>query len=265
MIGVAGKRISPMPRAHTPAQSYAYDSASRLQTITSGSQTATYAYHPNSGLLNTATFSGGTNIARGYDALGRIQSMTNQPAAGAAQSYNYTYNSLNQRTPSPGKTTATGLASVPVEAKSRSEFAYDYLGRRIQKKSYNWNAGTSSYQLQAIARFVYDQWDLISEFDGSNLPIRSYNWGITGLLSINESGVAYQVGYDGSGNVTLLVNSSTGAIAGAYDYDPFGVNIMAAGNYAANNPFRYSAQYTDQETGLIYYGYRYYNEMQMFR
>jgi len=79
-------------------QTYGYDPTSRLQTITSGSQTITYGYYPNSGLLNTTGFTGGTNISRSYDSPGRLQNITTTPAAGAAQSYTYTYNDLNQRT-----------------------------------------------------------------------------------------------------------------------------------------------------------------------
>ena len=33
----------------------------------------------------------------------------------------------------------------------------------------------------------------------------------------------------------------------------------ATGNNAASNPFRFSSEYFDEETGLVYYNYRYYN------
>jgi hypothetical protein len=65
-------------------QTYGYDSASRLSTVTSGSQTATYAYYPTSGLLSTTTFTGGTNPARSYDNSGRLHSITTTPAADTA-------------------------------------------------------------------------------------------------------------------------------------------------------------------------------------
>ena len=38
------------------SQTYGYDASSRLETVSSGNQTATYAYYPTNGLLNTTTF-----------------------------------------------------------------------------------------------------------------------------------------------------------------------------------------------------------------
>ncbi len=40
---------------------------------------------------------------------------------------------------------------------------------------------------------------------------------------------------------------------------PFGELLTARGEYAAENPYRFSTKYVDAETGLHYYGYRYYN------
>ena len=40
---------------------------------------------------------------------------------------------------------------------------------------------------------------------------------------------------------------------------PFGEVVRASGPTAGVNPFGFSTKYTDQETGMDYYGYRYYN------
>jgi RHS repeat-associated protein len=40
---------------------------------------------------------------------------------------------------------------------------------------------------------------------------------------------------------------------------PFGEPIRVSGSLAAQNPFRFSTKFTDDESGLVYYGYRYYN------
>jgi RHS repeat-associated protein len=40
---------------------------------------------------------------------------------------------------------------------------------------------------------------------------------------------------------------------------PFGEVIRATGSMAKTNPFRFSTKYQDDETDLLYYGYRYYN------
>ena len=43
-----------------------------------------------------------------------------------------------------------------------------------------------------------------------------------------------------------------------YDYDAFGQSVRVTEPEANLNPVRFSSKYTDEETGLVYYGYRYY-------
>lgn len=54
------------------------------------------------------------------------------------------------------------------------------------------------------------------------------------------------------------MNAATGAVAASYEYDPSGNTLKAVGDFAAENPFRFSTKYADSETGLVYYGERYY-------
>ena len=44
-----------------------------------------------------------------------------------------------------------------------------------------------------------------------------------------------------------------------YEYSPFGKVLVANGAYASINPFRFSSEYHDDESGLVYYNYRYYS------
>jgi len=66
---------------------------------------------------------------------------------------------------------------------------------------------------------------------------------------------------DGGGNVTGLADANTGAVVATYRYDPFGNLIEKTGTAEAlaANPFGFSTKYFDQETGLYYFGYRYYS------
>jgi RHS repeat-associated protein len=48
-----------------------------------------------------------------------------------------------------------------------------------------------------------------------------------------------------------------GTVTARYDYDGFGNTIAATGPAAPSNIYRFSTKYHDDETGLIYYGYRY--------
>ena len=155
-------------------------------------------------------------------------------------------------------------------------FRYDYLGRRVEKLVID-NAGN---RLLTGRRFLYDGWNLIAEYalnpQLSTLSLfRSYTWGLDitrtltnaggvgALLQIadHRSGKTYFPAYDGNGNITALVNSSTGAVAAAYEYSPFGEPLRADApdSVVADQPFRFSTKYTDIETGLVYYGRRYYD------
>ncbi len=86
--------------------------------------------------------------------------------------------------------------------------------------------------------------------------------GIGGLLFVKQYGTdggTFFSCYDGNGNITAMVKATDGTAAAKYEYSPYGEVLTATGTYAAANPFRFSTKYTDVETGLSYFGYRYYN------
>jgi RHS repeat-associated protein len=124
-------------------------------------------------------------------------------------------------------------------------------------------------------RFVHDGWNLLAELNASsgNAPLRSYLWGqdlsgsmegaggIGGLLAVRDhaGGTYHFVGFDGNGNVTVLVNASDQSPSAQYEYSPFGELIRATGPLATTNPFRWSTKFWDEDSGLVYYGFRYYS------
>jgi RHS repeat-associated protein len=141
-------------------------------------------------------------------------------------------------------------------------------------------------------RFLYDGWNLVADFSGfdalasadagpvprtrdSNLNLlRSYVWGmdlsgtfqgaggVGGLLQVSvllPSPFTLLPSYDGNGNILSAIDASNGTVAATYEYGPFGEPLRATGPAAAANPFRFSTKYSDAETGLLYYGYRYYS------
>jgi RHS repeat-associated protein len=75
----------------------------------------------------------------------------------------------------------------------------------------------------------------------------------------------YVFTYDANGNVAQVLDLSAGsapaAIVAHYEYDPYGgvVNDLSGCTYAEANPIRFSTKYHDAETGLGYWGYRYYS------
>ncbi|UDQ97749.1 RHS repeat-associated core domain-containing protein [Lentisphaerota bacterium WC36G] len=76
-------------------------------------------------------------------------------------------------------------------------------------------------------------------------------------MALEKDGVAFNYIADGNKNITQLIDMSSGSVANRYDYSPFGQLI--ADVETVENPFKFSSEYAEKETGLIYYNYRYYN------
>ena len=141
------------------------------------------------------------------------------------------------------------------------EFDYDYMGRRIYKKVYENNT------LVKHLKFVYDGYKLIEEFDGLNgdALVRRYVWqsedfGLDVPVSVYDAAgnKTYFYHTDANKNITELSDENGGIVA-HYEYSPFGSLTASSGEYAEENPFRFSSEYSDMETGLVYYNYRYYS------
>jgi len=160
-------------------------------------------------------------------------------------------------------------------AVKRIEFQYDWQGRRIAKRCYD--AGSNG-NLISSQHYLYDGWNLIAVANATNGIQATYVWGqdlsgslqgaggVGGLLFVrdhrNSASVAtHCVCYDGNGNVVALIKND-GTISAQYEHGPFGEPTRITGDMAKINPFRFSTKYTDDETGLLYYGYRYYNPAQ---
>lgn len=168
------------------------------------------------------------------------------------------------------------FGGVPAQ---RVEFKYDYLHRRVEKLARGgWN-GTTFTTVTSQHRYLYDGWSLIAEFsvNGGTLTLaRSYTWGLDVACSLLDAGGVgallqirdYSIGkdyfpsYDGNGNIAGLFDADAGNIVAAYEYSPYGEVLRCEGMYAKENPFRFSTKFTDDETGLVYYGQRYYSPSQ---
>jgi len=165
------------------------------------------------------------------------------------------------------------LTNAPAASKRWLTFAYDWQGRRILSTTCIWS--NSAWALVLSNKFLYDGWNLIAELNATNnAVIRSYLWGLDlsgsqqgaggvgGLVKVSYTGSSTTnafASYDGNGNVSALVDGSSGTILARYDYGPFGEVNRATGPMAKANPFRFSTKYQDDETDLLYYGYRYYD------
>jgi RHS repeat-associated protein len=137
----------------------------------------------------------------------------------------------------------------------------------------------SGWALIGKSKFVWDGWNLIAELDTVDASVRTFAWGldlsgsqqgaggIGGLVmgwtrstgsQTGTSGTYLRYLYDGNGNVMAAADDA-GVLRAKYEYGPFGETLTAEGDLAGDNPMRWSTKYTDGESGLVYYGYRYYN------
>ncbi|MDE3100005.1 MAG: hypothetical protein KGJ88_11085 [Verrucomicrobiota bacterium] len=93
-----------------------------------------------------------------------------------------------------------------------------------------------------------------------NRPLMGVEGGASlGLCRHGSSAINCSAAYDVNTNVAALVNAADGTVAANYEYGPFGELIRQTGPMAKANPFQFSTKYQDDESGLLYYGYRYYD------
>ena len=129
---------------------------------------------------------------------------------------------------------------------------------------------------EKIITFIWDGWELLYERhqlpSGLTTLERKYLWGpdicdgaaggAGGLLLIRETkgNTTTEIIplYDGTGHVAALTNINKDLLA-SYAYGPFGEKISATGPKANSNPWRFQTKYLDEETGLYYFGKRYYD------
>ena len=75
---------------------------------------------------------------------------------------------------------------------------------------------------------------------------------------MNDGSQSYYPSYDGNGNVSEYLNS-TSVVVAHYKYDVFG-QAVASGIKADDFTHLFSTKQLDRDSGLYYYGYRYYDK-----
>jgi RHS repeat-associated protein len=270
---------------------YLYDLALRCTNFARPYEARATQYAYTNGRLAAASacVSGTVRSARWfYDTAGNCILASNA-FAGAATVTARTYNNLNQIRPTP--TTAasffdadgnmvtnagweyswdaenrlTGISN----ATTRVVNTFDSQHRRVRKQVYT--AGT----LVSDATYIYDGWNLIAETvnrEPGTTSTNLYIWGVDrdgshasdsggvrGLLAIIRDTNVYYPVMNNHGDVMALMDASGSNIVARYEYDPWGTLLSASGPAADACPFRWQTKYCDNETGLYYFGYRFYD------
>ena len=218
-----------------------------------------------------------------YDQIGNFLEVTQ-----GTNSTIYTSNALNQYTaagdaalsytPDGGLTgfggltfaydSGTRLKSVSSNGVVIAAYDYDSFDRRVRKVT-----------PEAETTFVYDGWNLVLEevaHTNGAVDRIEYVWGkdlsgtldgaggVGGLLYLKHNGAIYIPLYDANGSVIGYLDAA-GNLVATFAYDAFGNELPFTTPVPCSlipDPslfhFRYSTKYLDPESGLYYYGYRFY-------
>ncbi len=161
--------------------------------------------------------------------------------------------------------------------------AYDHSNRRIRKIVQRFHStsapppappsGTEEWLTLETHTFVWDGNNIVLEnveFADGTTRTFEYFWGLDksgteqsaggvgGLLYLTVDGAIYIPCYDNIGNITRYLDANGNTVA-QYTYDAFGNIISKSGPLADFFRHRFSTKYFDIETGLYYYGYRFYS------
>ena len=131
---------------------------------------------------------------------------------------------------------------------------YDYNADGLRVRKVNRAAG-------AETRYLYDDDAVLLEYAGAGFATqRKYDYG-EDLLSLTEvAGATRSAQFfllDGLGS-TANLSDPAGNLVQTYRYDAWGALLDEVGS--ALNPRQYTGHYRDEETGLQYFGARYYDE-----
>ncbi len=196
-----------------------------------------------------------TNLLNQYTQLSTVNC---QLSTSATPTYDRNGNMLTNR----GWTYTWNTENRLIKAEKgdlRLEFDYDYKGRRAFKKVYESNI------LIKHQKFAYHNFKLVAIYDALNNNARTHAFlwqpesvGLDMPLSMTLGDDTYFYVADGNKNVTGIFDE-TGTRIITYTYGPFGQVLSMVGPLAEANPFRFSSEFHDDETGLVYYNYRYYD------
>ena len=219
-----------------------------------GENTVSYAYDSVNQLKTSA------GVGYSYDAAGRLTQTVNGPAT-----TNFNYDNAGQ------------LLSTVVVGGSTTNYGYDAAGRRASagSTSLTWDqqdhllayGSSSSYSYNAtglrVSKTVAGQSEAFVWDTAGSLPMllqdgsTSYVTGPGGVPLEQVSGsTVYYYQQDQLGSTRALTDS-TGAVVASYSYDAFGNLTTQTGS--VTNPFLFSGQYRDAESGLYYLRARYYD------
>jgi RHS repeat-associated protein len=276
-------------------QTAAYDNSSRITFIEGKKGTTVltrfaYSYlRPGSStdraLRYSVTDHTGATTSYTYDALDRLTRALTKTGAGATTAdLSYGYDAASNRTSetvNATTTSATFNAANQLTGRGGATYSYDEAGNQTgnsagQQLSYNAanqttsmkqpggtaltatyagatqvdraTGGADTYTNSTLGVIAQNGNGLINEYTRDNTG---------GLVALRNSGNRYYYLFDGLGSVAAVTDPS-GTAVNRYTYDPYGKTTETKLTGAVTNPWRYTGEHQDTQTGLYKIGHRYY-------
>ena len=259
----------------------------------------TYNYgttNNNGNVLSHGYSGGGLSYTQsfGYDSLNRL---TNSSESGSSWSQTNVYDRYGNRQIDYGGGSYNLTFSSSTNRITTSGYSHDSAGDLTNDTIhfYNFNAENKIIKIDSVSAYIYDGegqrvrklvgentrfvygvgGELIAEFDGSNGNLRKeYIYGGGSLITIeptavNSNGTRYTVS-DHLGSPRVVTNSAAGVVS-RHDYMPFGEELgSGVGGRTTSIGFgvvdgirqKFTSKERDIETGLDYFGARYFANTQ---
>jgi RHS repeat-associated protein len=254
----------------TGSESYGYDDAGRLETVTRSGQTASvYAFDANGNreshrigatsrlrgrdfpCLGDLTGSADVLVVGSFDAQDRMQSY-------GTCTYAYTENGeLTRRTDTASGQTTTyrydvfgNLRQATLPDGTELAWIIDGQHRRLGKRVNG----------ALVQGFLYQgQLNPVAELDGSGNVVATFVYAERGNVPsfMLKGGRAYRIVADHLGSVRLVIDLADGSVAQRMDYDEYG-NVVED-TQPGFQPFGYAGGLYDRDLGLVRFGARDYD------
>jgi RHS repeat-associated protein len=278
---------------------YTYNLINKLTTLTNFQNTTVisqenYHYYLNGNIANKSNLNNESNLYL-YDGLGRLHAENVILNGNVDQMINYSYDDFSNRSAKnvtgsvygetsylydignrltqeidtdKGETNYVydnnGNVTSAVYGSENTLYAYDGYNQLVTVNkdgktiayTYNGDGIRTSKQVDgSLTNFLLDGQNVVASVYGQNVT-ESYLWGINLVAVENTDHLKSYYMHNYHGDVTSLTDSN-GNVIKSYSYDAFGNEKNIDAN--DNNPFRYSGEYFDKETGTIYLRARYYD------
>ncbi len=288
-----GNRLSQVETHNWPTgqvfqtTNYTYDKLDRLTSIalvagqntSSGELSITYYTYDNDGNRLTETGRDPSNpsqpvdLAYAYNRLNELMSVTNNIDTTQSMAFTYDANG-NRTTETVGQvnTTTDGNGNPVVTVVSAGgvrPYFYNILDELVKTTDVaNGGVVTFDYDYTGTrdemtdstvdTRYLYDGGgNLVLEYNGAtDATILRYNYGLALVSSVDASGNEQFYLADVLGSVSEMI-SLTGLVTEGMQYDAWGDVIQSYNG--GSSPVGFTGQLSDADTGLDYFGARYYD------